>query len=52
VALIKLKTPIPNPKVITIADPAADKKFVKEGVKLTATGWARCGVRSTRTSAR
>ena len=39
VALIKLKTPIPDPKVITIADPAADKKFVKEGVKLTATGW-------------
>jgi secreted trypsin-like serine protease len=39
VALLKLKTPIPNPKMITIADPAADAKFVKEGVKLTATGW-------------
>jgi secreted trypsin-like serine protease len=39
VALLKLKTPIPNPKMITIADPAADEKFVKEGVKLTATGW-------------
>ncbi|HSA67256.1 MAG TPA: serine protease [Methyloceanibacter sp.] len=38
VALLKLKTPIPNPKMITIADPAADAKFVKEGVKLTATG--------------
>ena len=39
VALIKLKTPIPNPKVITLADPAADTKFVVEGTKLTATGW-------------
>ena len=39
VALIKLKTPIPNPKVITLADPAADTKFVVEGAKLTATGW-------------
>ncbi len=38
-ALIKLKTPIPNPKVITLADPAADTKFVVEGTKLTATGW-------------
>ncbi len=39
VALIKLKTPIPDPKVIALADPGADKKFVVEGVKLTATGW-------------
>lgn len=39
VALIKLKTPILNPKIITLADPAADTKFVVEGTKLTATGW-------------
>ncbi len=39
VALIKLKQPIPDAKVITLADPAVDQKLVVEGTPLTATGW-------------
>jgi len=39
VALLKLKQPIPDAKVISLADPAIDKTFVVEGTPLTATGW-------------
>ena len=38
-ALIKLKTPIPNAPAIGVADPAADKDLLPDGAAVTVTGW-------------
>jgi secreted trypsin-like serine protease len=39
VALIKLKKPVANAKIIPLADPETDKKLLVPGAKLTVTGW-------------
>ena len=38
VALIKLKKPVANAKIIPLADPETDKKLLVPGAKLTVTG--------------
>jgi len=39
IALIKLASPIANPRTITLADPQTDKTFLTPGAKVTVTGW-------------
>jgi secreted trypsin-like serine protease len=39
VALLKLKTPVADPKTVPIADPDADKKYLVSGAKVTVSGW-------------
>lgn len=39
IALIKLASPIANPRTITLADPQTDKTFLTHGAKVTVTGW-------------
>jgi secreted trypsin-like serine protease len=39
VALLKLKNPIADPKIVPLADPAADKKYLVPGAKMTVSGW-------------
>jgi len=39
VALIKLKIPVDDPKIVPLADPDADKKYLVPGAKVTVSGW-------------
>jgi secreted trypsin-like serine protease len=39
VALIKLKTPVDDPKTVPLADPEADKKYLVPGARVTVSGW-------------
>ncbi len=39
VALIKLKTPVTDPKTVPIASLDADKKYLVPGAKVTVSGW-------------
>ena len=39
VALLKLKTPVADPKRVPIADPDVDKKYLVSGAKVTVSGW-------------
>jgi secreted trypsin-like serine protease len=39
VALIKLKMPVADPKIVPLADPDADKKYLVPGAKVTVSGW-------------
>ncbi len=39
VALVKLKTPIPNAKAIAYVDPAQDKSLLPDGANVVVTGW-------------
>jgi secreted trypsin-like serine protease len=39
VALVKLKTPIPNAAAISYADPAEDRTLLPAGAKVIVTGW-------------
>jgi secreted trypsin-like serine protease len=39
VALIKLKTPVPDPKTVPLANPEADKRYFVPGARVTVSGW-------------
>ena len=39
VALIKLKAPVADPKIVPLADPDVDKKYLVPGAKVTVSGW-------------
>ena len=39
VALLKLKTSVPSTKIVPLADPDADKKYLVSGAEVIITGW-------------
>jgi secreted trypsin-like serine protease len=39
VALLKLKTPVPEPKIVPVADLEADKEYLVPGARVTVSGW-------------